>query len=172
MIDVDTLLAEVVGRCNVRMEEVIGCSDQEIREVELDQGVTLPQSYRQFLQSMGKFLAPMWAGSFFTYPAVLGLREVAFDLLQENGEPFVLAQDALVFWSHQGYMFMFLDTSYGADPPVYFYHEGEPGPMRTFDRFSDFLQAYITGRDITPGFDPLVRTPLQPGSEESRWKPG
>ena len=39
--------------------------------------------------------------------------------LAEDVEPFAFPDDALVFWMHQGYQFMFLRAAEGDDPPVY-----------------------------------------------------
>jgi hypothetical protein len=70
-------------------------------------------------------------------------------LLHENGQP-PLPEGAIVFLMHQGYQFFYLDCgSGGDDPPVFHYHEGEPGVVRRFERFSDLmLVCAMDSRDI------------------------
>ncbi|MBH8566157.1 hypothetical protein I8748_29045 [Nostoc sp. CENA67] len=45
-------------------------------------------------------------------------------LIKRDEFPEPLPEDAFVFLMHQGYMFWFLITSEGDDPPVYGYEEG------------------------------------------------
>jgi hypothetical protein len=88
--------------------------------VERDQGVALPGAYRRFLEVMGRDGGGLWTGTEVCYPEVLGLREAAVELLEEDHSAFALPSTAVVFMMHQGYQFMFLD---GADPRVYWWTE-------------------------------------------------
>ncbi|HKW23132.1 MAG TPA: hypothetical protein VJO13_17235, partial [Ktedonobacterales bacterium] len=52
------------------------------------------------------------------------LTNYAHELLDENGFPEPLPEDAFAFTMHQGYTFQFFRIGDGDDPPVYWYSEG------------------------------------------------
>ncbi len=79
----------------------------------------------------------------FFLSAINGLKEEAENLLEENGEDFVLPDGVFVFLMHQGYEFDFFSTKEGDDPPVYQYVEGNGSPVLTWKSFSAFLKNSI-----------------------------
>ena len=123
-------------------EELRGLARVAIDQIEADQGAQLPRRYRSFLEVAGGGAGRLWVGSDAFYPAVLGLKIAAQDLLHENGQPFRLSSDAVVFLMHQGYQFFFL-VGAGDDPPVYGYVEGEAGPEEVAPSFSAFLRRAV-----------------------------
>ena len=101
----------------------LGCSDAEIDAVRRDQGVELPWSYECFLRAMGRDVGGLFGGSDINCREVLGLRQAARALLEENQSQFTLPDDAVVFCMHQGYQFEFLHGSEGPDPSVWWWTE-------------------------------------------------
>lgn len=123
--------------------QVIGCSEEEIQEIEQGVTLTLPPSYKEFLRFAGKGLGMFGAGSDIFYDEVdlIELQQDARDILVENRFPQTLPDDAFVFWMHGGYMFCFFRTSEGGNPPVHFYRESfkENFAWNYHPSFTDFL---------------------------------
>ncbi|HUY75553.1 MAG TPA: SMI1/KNR4 family protein [Ktedonobacterales bacterium] len=147
--------AEMNARTHVA-DTVIPCAEQEIAQLERQYQLTLPAAYREFLLWMGKGAGNFLAGDACFYDALPQLREFALDLLAESGAPLRLPDDAFVFSMHDGYQFLFFRASEGANPPAYWYGEGEPAPAdgtpatafpRRFDHYSDFLVSEIVGHE-------------------------
>jgi hypothetical protein len=69
------------------------------------------------------------------------LRQIALELLAENGIAEPLPETACVFFMHDGYVFCFVHLSGGDEPPVYVFHEATPDPpFRRMQRsFSQWL---------------------------------
>jgi hypothetical protein len=101
----------------------VGCTTQEVHELEQKIDLPLPAACREFLLWMGCGAASFMRGSAFYYGA-LPLQDAPAELLRENCFPLALPEDAFVFFMHQGYAFYFMRTKEGDDPPVYRYLEG------------------------------------------------
>ncbi len=119
----------------------VPCTEEEVAHLEEATHLSLPQTYREFLRTMGKDADLFLMGSDFMYPQLLNLQEVAREILIEDAFPQSLPEDAFVFFMHQGYQFGFFRTSEGDDPPVYWYveqkeHEAFRCP---YPQFTEFL---------------------------------
>ena len=139
----DALIVRCVARGWARASDIQGCTDSEILNVAARQGVFLPAAYQTFLRRMGRGAGAFMGGADVFYPAPLGLREKAWELLAEYEYAFALPEDALVFWMHQSHHFMFVRTSEGSDPPVYYYLEGATEAVWLHEHFTDFLGSEI-----------------------------
>ncbi|MFN3652310.1 MAG: SMI1/KNR4 family protein [Armatimonadota bacterium] len=120
---------------------VAGCSAEEIARVEAVLGLRLPPAYRGFLAVMGKAAGPLYLGDTFLYPTEIDVREDAALLAERHG--WTLPEDAVVFAMHGGWEFDFIRASEGDDPPVYHYVEGEPGPLRVCDHFTECISRAV-----------------------------
>ena len=138
----DGVMAQLISSGVATPDEIRGLAPDELDRIEADQGVKVPDQYRRFLEVAGAGAGSLWKGSDAFYPAVLGIKNAAEELLIESGNPFELDADALVIIMHQGYQFFFL-LGVGEDPPVFAYVEGEPGPERVAPSFSVFLRRAI-----------------------------
>ena len=123
---------------------LIGCTEAEIRQIEHQYAVQLPEMYRQFLLQMGKAAGSFLKGSDLFFPEVLGLRKQAEAILADSDTPFTLTKEDFVFLVHQGYEFLFFPTGASGDPPVWLYLEDETGPEKLFDHFSVWLLASVS----------------------------
>jgi hypothetical protein len=130
-------LALVADGITAHPGDLHGLNERAIQEVEDDQPARLAQAYRCFLASAGRGAGRFLQGSDVFHPQVLGLREVAQELLDEQG--LALEEDDRVILVHQGYQFDFLRGE-GTDPEVWSYSEGEV-PERRYARFTDWLRA-------------------------------
>jgi hypothetical protein len=121
------------------------CSDLEIIQLERQQGINLPSTYKDFLKMMGHGAGKFLRGLDCFYQHLPKIQEWAKQLLVENDFPQTLPEDAFVFFMHQGYQFSFFRLSEGDNPPTYSYCEGQEQPyfIKSHDQFSDFLSVEI-----------------------------
>ena len=122
---------------------IIGCSDDEVKQVAAAQAAPMPRLYQRFLQVMGRGAGDLLVGSDVYFPKVLGLRQSAAELLAACGHPFDLPETAVVFLMHQGYQFMYFESAESEDPPVMRFMEGWRSPRQEYPRFTDFLDGSI-----------------------------
>jgi SMI1 / KNR4 family (SUKH-1) len=125
----------------VNQNELMGCTQKEILQLEQQLGVKLPTAYQEFLRIMGKGAGQFLRGSDCFYDQLLDLQQAAGELLAENHFLGRMPDDAFVFLMHQGYQFSFFRLFQGEDPPTYSYCEGEQQQsfIETHERYSEFL---------------------------------
>lgn len=133
------LIGEIIKVEMAAGDTISGCSSEEIKQLEADLQVNLPGSYKEFLKAMGKSAGQFLNGSDVYYPDLEKLKESSKELLKDNGNPFKLRPQDFVFFNHQGYQFMYFDTTAGDDPPVLRYIEGQSGPEEVDKHFSNWL---------------------------------
>ena len=130
------------------LDPVISCSPQEITALEKRLGCALPAAYREFLEWMGQSAGGFLKGSFCFYKDLFTLKNDADRLLKDNRIWAKLPKDAIVFWMHQGYQFLFFCASEGEDPPVHYYNEAEHknGWVKgRYPNFSEFMIREVIG---------------------------
>ena len=112
--------------------DAIGCTDDEIDRVRVDQGGDLPRSVECFLRWLGRDVGGLFGGSEVGYPHVLGMKDAARQILDayraDHVGVFQLPDDAVVISMHQGYAFEFVRCSSGENPPVEWWAEGTTHP--------------------------------------------
>jgi len=112
-----------------------GCTSAEIEAVIAAQSLQqLPAVYRCFLARMGKDAGGFLArgdGAEYLYPEVLNFRQLANQILEQNGHPFALEQHHLVIGEYLSQQFHFLNWRTGNidDPPVWTYLENYVAPV-------------------------------------------
>ncbi len=125
----------------IRHQDVKPCTEEEVHELEKALGFSVPAAYKEFLLWMGYGARTFMRGSDWSYWFILRIQQGAVELLEENGNPEVLPEDALVFFMHQGYFFYFMRVSEGENPPIYFYTEVMDHPRFTLahQNLAEFL---------------------------------
>ncbi len=126
------------GRC----DPIVGLSEAEVDEVAADQGVSLPAAYRAFLSVAGRECGDLWEGSDAFYPAVLGLRNAAVEILAGDEQGVELVPTDVVFAMHEGYEFLFMSGG-GPDPAVLRYTEGSGATVALAPRFTQFVSDLV-----------------------------
>jgi hypothetical protein len=124
-------------------DSIKACSQQEISELENVFSLTLPVSYKCFLLSMGKGAGKFMRGTDCFYRYLFKLRPQAERLLSKSKGDFALSDSHFVFLGHQGYQFMFFDTTAGNDPPIFHFVEFDKAPKKVNDSFSEWLKCRV-----------------------------
>jgi SMI1-KNR4 cell-wall len=126
-------------------DELLGCTQDELIELEAQLGVLLPKAYQEFLLLMGHGAGKFLRGSDCFFKDLPVLKNWAIALLEENNFSESLPEDAFVFLMHQGYQFSFFMLSEGEDPPTYSYSEetNETSFIKSHERYSDFLMIEV-----------------------------
>ncbi len=137
---IETLIRKRIANC----DEILGCSEEEIKELEAFFNTHLPSEYRNFLLTMGHSAGKFFVGTDIFYPSLFHLKLWAKDLLMENNVSFQLPDDAFVFSMHQGYTFLYFNLSEGEDPPVYMYLEGDESLRQVAPTFSEYLAETVS----------------------------
>lgn len=124
-----------------KINEIHGCTDEEVSFIETKHNVFLPNSYRDFLLHIGKGAGKFMQGTDIFYPSINDIKRESIELLKENGEEFSLADSDFVFEMHQGYEFLYfkLSNTDNNDSSVYQYVEGEGGITKEWDSFEDYI---------------------------------
>lgn len=130
-----------------------GTEEAELRRIENEPGIQIPQIYRVFLSLIGNNPQAAWVGSDWTSDQILGNRELAEYLLEQNPHIGDLPEDAFVLWSHQGYSVMFVRTSLGDASPVYSYLEGDEPLWHSFRESAPTLDALMMEEAPEPWLD-------------------
>lgn len=126
MLDREQIVAALVDSGVCARDGIVGCSEAFVDDLERAMQVALPRQYREFLFAAGRAAPGFFTGTDFFGRVLYDLREGAIELLEENGNPFALPDDAFVFTMHQGYQFHYFRCDGTDDPRVYYYVEGQP----------------------------------------------
>lgn len=131
----DIMWAGLATRWQIR-----GCWEWEIRDLEDHYEIKLPSLYRSFLKRMGRGAGKFGQGIDMFYRRLFSNRKALEDVLELDGHPFTLTPTEFVFYSGQGYLFHYFETSpLVDDPPVYRYMEGELQFHMVDTSYSSFL---------------------------------
>lgn len=131
----------LVERGIAERAQVIGCSAAEVDEIA--DGRNLPARYHDFLLCMGRGAGRFYEGTDVFYPQAIGLTAAAHRLVAEDHARIKLPEDAVAIVMHQGYQFLFLCTSEGDDPPVYYYMEQSGEFEKKVGSFTMFLSSVV-----------------------------
>lgn len=141
--------------------EFVGCSRQQIKAVIDAQRINqLPDIYCEFLEVLGQGAGALFADSEAFYPDLLDLKENANWLLDDDGNPFVLADDVFVFLMLRDKEFLYFHTGTATpetDPPVYQYTEGKSRPVVKWERLSQCLTHFIADAEGDSARDAFLR---------------
>lgn len=120
-----------------------GCTEEDVHLLEQQLGQSLPEAFREYLRWIG-IETWLFVGSDWGYGQLLtpSLTECTRERLAELRSPYVLPEDALVFWLHGGASFFFIPLGAGDDPPVYA-GSFESGSKLAMSHFSEALEQWI-----------------------------
>lgn len=132
----------LIEKGNIKKSSIIGCSDQDIFEIEKHFQCELPMIYVDFLRIAGKKAGKVFCGTDIFFPRLLDLQLEAESLLVELGMEEVLPANGKVFYMHQGYEINYFIPSTD-DPPVFQFVEGNNSATIAWASFSNFIETSI-----------------------------
>jgi hypothetical protein len=125
-----------------RMTTFEGCPEAEIAAVEASLGVQFTEVFRAYLRHMGKARGHLFCGSDIAQPSRFEeFRQFGQELMHETSQSLELPVDAVVFLTHQGYQFTFVQPRGGFDCSVLIYTE--IAPKQIAESFASFLDAEL-----------------------------
>ena len=136
---VEKIFSDLVGGNHIDPKYMVGCSAEDIANVERACCKPLPAEYESFLRLAGRGAGRLFQGTAIFYPRLLELHEDAIALLSELGVPEVLPDKAFVFMMHQGYELKYFVPDRD-DPEVVQFWEGQEGESFVWPSFSDFIR--------------------------------
>lgn len=123
-----------------------GCQDAEIRSLEKSFDFELPIAYKQYLAWMGKDYRGIFVGCDWFISDVNRNTVLVPELLKENEISFILPENYLCFFSHQGYIAAWFELPKSEDNPLcWFYEEGLNLNPVVEGRFTDVLLKDMRG---------------------------
>lgn len=138
----EDLITFAIQQRRAHRENVLPMSEEEVREVEAEQGAPLPLMYKAFLLAAGKGFGSILEASDFYYPRMLGLRSDVAQLLQDNHVEYEFSEFDVPFFMHGGYQVLWLHGRID-DPPVMGYSEGFIGVHLEAESFTAWLKRQI-----------------------------
>lgn len=136
---IDTLVNLIVESGMARPDQIKGCTNTEVDQIESKAGVRLPQAYKNYLLSLGSSSNDVFSDVLFVYPAIMEHRDIIKRIEARTG--YKLKPTEFVFLIRDG-LIMFFDTATGDDPPVYLM-EAPDQPRRVCSCFSEWLTSYV-----------------------------
>ena len=129
------------------LEKPIGCSEDDISELEGSLGCELPDSYKEYLRLMGRDYSGVMVGTNCFVSDVLQNNECLPELLNENQLSGYIPQKKYVaFFCHQGYMMSwFTIPCEESDPQCTYYFEGTTEIPEVYGTFSEFMKKDVLG---------------------------
>ena len=130
-----------------KLDEIVGCSEEEIRALEEKYSIELPASYRWYLSEMGK-----QSGRLFThdhldvfYSDVFGMTERRrSDIADYPEEQLIqLPQDALIIAGRLGEQFQFIRCGSSDDSPVWYFGEWDENPTQSHSSVIYWLYTFL-----------------------------
>jgi hypothetical protein len=127
-----------------RLTTFVGYSEAEVAAAEAQLGVRFPAVFREYLRALAKSPGDLFRGSHLAGIAEFEqFRADALELLAETDPTLVLSPEAVVFLSHQGYMFVYLLAAGGFDGPPMQWTETEREPRQVAAGFADMVDAEL-----------------------------
>jgi hypothetical protein len=136
---------------NRGLNSPVGCSAQEINELERNLGFKIPKAYEEYLSFMGKDYEGVMVGTNCFISDIKSNNEYLPKLLTENKlNSYELPKNYLAFFCHQGYMMAWFALPFESDDPIcaYFFEGTNECPVN-YGTFSEFMKKDILGNAKT-----------------------
>ena len=119
--------------------EFVGCSEDEIMEIEKSAGFSLPESYKKFLRMAGRYAGAYLKHVAMFYPQVMDVNRV---IKNDYPQFFESPDSVFVFLNddHACYFLYFLADD-GDDPPIYGWASDDETVCKKHNSFWDFIES-------------------------------
>ena len=134
-------------------EQIKGCSEQEIKKLEQTYNLTLPYSYKVFLQHFGHGFAPIGNEFHYLYQEALSFTQDERNLEQEirNEKDFnpeeLLPENAFIFAMRYDMQIWYFIASEGVEDPIVFYDTGDGDSEKMYESVFDFWEERVTSAE-------------------------
>jgi hypothetical protein len=142
----DNLVNRLINGKIATREQIKGCSEKDIEELEKEFKLKLPNAYKTFLKLIGLGGGKFWSSERFHYRQLFLIPKIVENIIRDEDLKNVLVElpaDTFVFLVHHDYEFFFFCTNEGEDPPVYYYLEHETQYVKFADSFSLFIDEQL-----------------------------
>ena len=136
------LKKRIISSRKATVNQIKGCSDEEVSILEKSCGLILPYSYKIFLKTFGHGAGKLMKDMDIFYNSVFKLTDKAREILSYEGDP-VLPEKAFVFTMRYEEQFFFFQTNQGDDPPIFYYIECAGEFIKKFDSIFDFVEVEV-----------------------------
>ena len=141
MLNGDTLVQRLLAAGSAKPDQIIPCTEEDLREIAHQAPGPLPMAYLEFLYAIGRGAGRFLSDQDIYYPKMLGLNNKAKDLLricEEGG--LTLPADAFVFSVRCFEQFLFFHADGRSDNPTISHYLAEEGHFRTAGTFWNFVE--------------------------------
>lgn len=148
---IDNLINQIFHLRPELKDKLIGCTEDEIIDLEKKFNLSLPQFYKSFILKMGRYGCGFLRDEYYEYKELIGdsidsIQDYGITLLKESGSNFILPNNAFVFLANpEGAFWYFLceEQKKLSIPNVYFFlprlNNGIPQSL-DMDLYEFFLQ--------------------------------
>lgn len=127
-----------------RMTTFRGCSANEIASAEATLEVRFTDVFKAYLLHLSLARGHLLSGSRVAQPAEFAaFGTTAQEILHDTDRSLQLPSDAVVFLTHQGYQFQFIQPHGEYDCPVWLYTETDQAPEQICPTFAEYLDREV-----------------------------
>lgn len=123
-------------------DEIKGCTEEEIRELEVFLDINLPLSYKAFLKVMGHGAGRLMRDSDVFFDVLKKLTKEASEILLYEGT-LSLPDKAFVFGMRNGEQFLFFTCDGEEDPEIFYFMDSSSYFEKSYSTFWEFLNDEI-----------------------------
>lgn len=125
--------------------EPIGSSLADIKSLEIDMGVSLPESLKQYLLWFGNHSKGPLIGTDCFDSHIKENTEYLQEPLSENNLKHPIDGEFIVFYSHQGYVLAWIYLTGENNPVVHYFAEGSTDQISTVNSIDDWFYENLSG---------------------------
>jgi len=128
----------------------IGCTKEEIEEMEQFYGFSFPEAYKELLSFMGKdslYGCYLQGFCYWNYKYIKGYSKEILALYNKEFGSTSQYDDSFIIIAMSDDSFILIKNYEGANPPVYVFDANGPGSeiVKTHDFFSDYVKELVPG---------------------------
>ena len=142
----DTTVEDAEAYLNSR-KTFEGLEEEQVSLLEYELGVEFPILFRTFLREIGS--SCVFTGSDCNPKDYVRFLEYTADLILESGVNLFLTDQSVVFLVHQGYTFLYFESTAVYDTAIFQYTEGESAPQQITPSFAELVDSELClGEDL------------------------
>lgn len=134
----------------IQDKDNIGCTKEEIEEMEEFYGFSFPEAYRELLSVMGKkspYVCYLQGFCYWNYKFIKGYSKEVLAGYEEDFGSVSQYEDSFIIIGMSDESIVLIKNNEGENPPVYLFNANGPGSeiVKTHDFFSDYVKVLVPG---------------------------